>query len=296
MNYDLLLQYLTKLGTGEWRAFRDGLDHLADSDKQLFRSMVARDLSLLSHVEFAFFSDMAWAACPEILVALPSGRDTKAVLCGGRSRALIESLATAADEMGASLRTEVQEDGPVVVVIQAQGQDTLAAIAMRVGIPLALNVPARLASSLPRSHRWLALCEPGWEPLGYTVKVFDAEQLRWQEVERPAGDGLYQYAYYRYEYRLRKDGRSLRVPREIGMYAWLAHVGRNVLRYDPSRCELQVPAIARMPPLHARAATLSSGRLPTTARLGGTITHVYGGVPEDVAHLLAIALEQRLEV
>jgi len=296
MNYDLLLQYLTELGTGDWKIFRDGLDHLADPDQQPYRSMVARDLSLLGHVEFAFFDDMAWAACPEILVALPGGEGARAVLCGGRSQALLGSLTAAVDEMGANIQMEAQEDGPAVVIIWAQSQDMLATIAECVGIPLALNVPVRLTSSLPRLQHWLTLCESGWEPLGYTVKAFDAEQLRWRGVERPVGDGLYQYAYYRYEYRLKQDGQSLRVPREIGMYAWLAHVGRNVLRYDAGRCELRVPAIARMPPLHARAATLSSGRLPATARLGGTITHVYGGVTEDVAHLLAIALEQRLEV
>jgi hypothetical protein len=296
MNHDLLLQYLTEMGTGEWRAFRDGLDYLADPDQQLFRSIVARNLSLLGHVEFAFFGDMAWAVCPEILVTLPGSKDVRAVLCGGRSQPFVESLTVTAEETGAALQMEGQEQGPTVIIIQGRSQDILAAIAERVGIPLALSVPARLASSLPRLQPWIALCEPGWEPLGYTVRVFDAENLRWQEVERPNGDGLYQYAYYRREYRLRQKGQSLRVPREIGMYAWLAHVGRNVLRYDPGCCELQVPRIARMPHLHARAVTLSSGRLPAVVQANGTITRVYGDVSEDVAHLLATALEQRLEV
>jgi len=296
MNYDLLLQYLTELGTGEWRGFRDGLDHLADPEGPLFRSMVARDLSLLGHVEFAFFDDMSWATCPETLVMLHNGAGSRAVLCGGRSRVFVDSLTLVIEETGANLQIDAQKGGPAVMIVQGQTQDMLVTIAQRMGISLALNVPTRLAGSLPRLEHWLALSEPGWEPLGCAVKTLDAEHLCWRSVERPAGDGLYQYAYYRYEYRLRKDNQSLRVPREIGMYAWLAHMGCSVLCYNADRCELQVPAIARMPVLHARAATLSSGWLPKVTKVDGTTTYVYSNVSEDVAHLLAIALEQELEV
>lgn len=300
MDHDLLLAYLTALGRGDWQKFKEALVWLAEPGQDLYRAEVARDLSSLGHVEFAAFGNMEWVVCPPTLVCVDEAAGARAVLCGGRHGVLLDTVAQAAERLGLSVNVVDQAAGPSVVSVgPVREREDLAGLVEEARIPVVFEGPLRLVSVLPHLRHWLRLCEEGWTPLGYDIDLFDAGALQWVRAEEVAGDGLYRYSYYRPEYRLALDGKLLAVPREIGMYVWLNRCGRGVLRYVRAEQQLWVPAIARMPILHTRAAVLSSGLLPQVVkREAGQATTmlVYSNVALEVAQALADSLEQVLEV
>ena len=85
MNDNLLLYHLSELHQGSWSKFRQALDHLAEDEDTLYRSVKARQLSALGHVEFAFEDDLSWAICEPTIAWLVSENQIKGVLCGRRS-------------------------------------------------------------------------------------------------------------------------------------------------------------------------------------------------------------------
>ncbi len=72
MNENLLLYHLSELHQGSWSKFRQALDHLAEDEDTLYRSVKARQLSALGHVEFAFEDDLSWAICEPTIAWLVS--------------------------------------------------------------------------------------------------------------------------------------------------------------------------------------------------------------------------------
>jgi hypothetical protein len=295
MNYNLLLAYLTELGSGDWAKFRQAIEFLAGDNEDLYPSALARQLGMLGHVEFAFSDEIRWSVCPPVLAWLPRRDVQVAALCGGRSQQLVDIICEQASKLDVQVKVVQQDEGPDAIFIAAQSRamaDELAASADLVNEP---NLAVRMARYLPSLGSYVQLCSESPEPSGYTVRAYDTDSLKWVEVPEAVGEGLYWYEYYRPEYRLKMEGRCLKTMREIGIYVLLRNRHRSVLRYDSSRRELSVPVRAPLPDLFARAATLSSGFLPSFQKPSGLPTHVYREVPASIARAIAAKLCQTME-
>jgi hypothetical protein len=260
-------------------------------------SVRARALADLGHVEFAFYGDLRWAACPPVLAWLPQREEPAAVLCGARTERLVDQLHDRAAEAGLAVQQRAQPggEGPVALVVPAPDRDAGEDLARLATLPSQANAAGFLAGCLPPLEGYARLAREIPGPSGYEIEAFDAERLRWSEVNEVSGDGLYRYKYYRPEYRLRTGGRDLKVTREAGVYLLLRREGRKVLRYDPAGQELAVPAAAPLPDLHARAATLCSGLLPAFGCRDGVPCQIYGGVPAGIALAIMEKLDQDTE-
>lgn len=284
--YGLLLSYLGELGAGSWNKFRAALDEVtADSEEERMPSVRARGLAALGHVEFAFYDDLRWAVCPPVLAWLPRLEEPAAVLCGARTDFLLDRLSEQAPKVGLEIEEHAQprREGPQALYIASPNREAVEELARSCGLSTRANAAGLLAGCLPAlaGYERLAREIPG--PSGYEIEVFDPASLQWSETTNNSGDGLYRYKYYRPEYRLKTGGRDLKVTREAGVYLLLERERRRVLRYNPARQELLVPARAPLPELHARAATLCSGFLPTFEHRDGVPCHLYSGVPAGIA-------------
>lgn len=290
MNNNLLLQYLSEIESGSWAQFRQALEYLADEEDELFRSVTARQLSMLGHVEFAFNNDLRWFICQPTLAWLPCQDELKAVLCGKRIEPLINNLQKYAQELGCSIEMHSQKEGPDAIFVTVPSSNVGEKLASSVGIKSEPQAAERIAHCLPTLADYVRLCPEVAEPIGYKMKRFDIMISRWIEVEDTSVLGLYRYEYYRPEYRLKLNGRCLKVPRNAGLFLLLQHHGRSVLRYDSENLTLNVPVHPRLPVLFARAVTLCSGFLPYFDK--ETYTYTYQQVTPTVFHYISSKLDQ----
>jgi hypothetical protein len=108
--------------------------------------------------------------------------------------------------------------------------------------------------------------------------------------------GLWWYdGYRRAEAWIARSDGWWHVPiREYAPY--LAFGDRALLRYDNAHGRLVVFQRAPLPPLHARVATLASGRLPRPAGTAGPPSWSYENIDPQLAHQLAHSLASSLEI
>lgn len=295
--HGLLLAFLSELGSGSWTRFRAALDAVAGEEDERMPSLRAQGLAALGHVEFAFYGDLRWAACPPVLAWLPGQDDPAAVLCGARTDLLVDRFHERAEKLGLLTkgRTQPENAGPEALFVHAPEREAGEELARLMDLSIQDNAAGLIARCLPSLAGYFRLAREVPGPSGYEIEAFDAPSLRWTEARDTQADGLYRYKYYWPEYRLRTGGRDLKVARETGIYTVLHRERRKVLRYDPTRCELAVPVAAPLPELHARAATLCSGLLPGFERRDGVPYRLYGGVPDGIALAIFETLEQNME-
>jgi hypothetical protein len=252
---------------------------------------------MLGHTEFAFYGDMRWSVCPPVLAWLPGKDRPTAVLCGARDPSVLERIRAAADELdlGAEYRRQPGSEGPEAVFVSAPTHEAAGEFAALTGMNSEVNAAGRIARCLPSLHSYLQLSAEVPGPSGYSMQFFDTDRLQWVEASSSSGEGLYSYAYFRPEYRLKVDGTCLRVTREAGIYELLRRRKRRVLEYDADSRQLVVPVRAALPDLPARAAVLSSGMLPSFSYQDGQPVHIYHEVPVSIAQAIFTSTGQTLE-
>ena len=290
MNDNLLLFYLSELGHGNWSRFRQALEYLADDEEDLYRTVKARQLSMLGHVEFAFEGDLRWAICEPTIAWLSKDDQLTGVLCGCRSEQQLEALARGCLELDCELLQVPNPEGPDTILITVPSNSVGEQLAQQLGLKSQPDAASRLAEILPDIEAYYDLCPHEPVPRGYKTEQYDLEQLRWLEVEEDDAPGFYRYTHYRREYRLKLSATCVKVPPYVGIFIWLQHAKKIVFTYNPKTLTLQGPASAILPPLFGRAAILCSGFLPhfdTT-----TYDHVYQDVSPAVAYHLLHKLHQ----
>ena len=299
MDHNLLLRYLTEVGSGAWDRFRQAVRFLGGGDEEapspsraLTPSTVARHLSTLGHAEFAFGEHRRWAVGPPVLATLP-GRESAGALCGARSERLEDLVGEQAGEVGVEVTPVSQDEGPDAFLLSALTSALLEQLADRAGVAVEHNVAGRIARCLPRLDDVMRLSPVAPEPSGHEISAYNASSLRWEEVPDSSGDGLYWHKHYcQPEYRLKLGDHCFRTTRYTGIHLWLRCLRRSVLSYDVESEELHVPVGAALPELHAKAAVLSSGMLPYLARVEGAARNVYRGVPVSIARSIMLSLGQ----
>jgi hypothetical protein len=229
---------------------------------------------------------------PPSLALLP-GTQQRGVLCGARTRALLETLnqlasveADRADRVGM----------PARIGLGCSARADLEEIAVSLGLILQRDASLSILSATPHvrdSAIWKLSEMPG--SAGWAVHRFSTSRLLWQGVEpseaTQAARGLFRFElrHQRFYY-LRWNGRSYSVPVQVAKYALLGP-RRRVLRYARSERSLAVPVACRPPLLVERSLILCSGCLP---RFGNGGYLIYEEVPPAVASLAIQLLGQEM--
>ena len=322
VDYDLLLAFLSEKGRGTWGEFKEAYDWLVGpTDDPSARAWIAaRDLAALGHIEVAWGETIHWCAADPILTMLPRSGG-RAFLTGARTRHLYRpgrrvretgQNARGVERREAATGRLVEEcerlglwpdeipasSGPVTVLIASAGHDDVERLARELGITCTYSVAEQIAALLPPLEAYMAQFEAGDLPRGFEAERFDAQAIGWLPTSSFDERGLYRCRTYAGHVHALLDAtwRWRRVEREFGIYEVLRWEERPVLSYSEASFELRVPAEAGLPALHARAATLCSGRLPRRARDSGTgsLSLTFANVPWDLAERIASSLGQRL--
>lgn len=297
---DLLLEWLSERGSGNWQRFRDAYAWLGSEVKREpweTASFAARQFSALGHIEIDW-SNARWSAAPPVLTILPSA-GAHALLTGGRTRELSDRLRAELDgrEDAYPLEPIPQELAPSAVMIASEDERAVQRLATGLGVAYSYSVSSQLAALLPPLDSYLGLARTTPAPKGYGVQALAGTDLTWVDVEDDLDPGLYRYmapAGYTFRF-FDAEERAFAVDLALGVYAELrrtAEVRRLKWFRASVNGELEVPLRASLPTLHARAATLCSGLAPQ--RRGRSL--VYLNVPEDIAQAIARALGQSLQV
>jgi hypothetical protein len=284
---ELLLQWASECGDGSWELFRDAAEWLTGRGH---RAYLLNRLAMLGHLEVDWPASR-WAIAPSVVTLLPRSGG-QAVLCGARTRALLDRL-YAEDELDIYVQAVPQADAPDAIFISSDGEDTLISLANAMAASYETCVSDELAHLLPSLDGMLGQ-HPFPPPRTFEARRFDPRRLEWEETEsrRP---GLFHFQVFGRPTFLvhTEDGRWLRVEPEAGVYAELRSARRNVIAFAPDSetGTLIIPRAAPLPPLHARTAALASGLVPYAGR---SDSQCYVNVPQETALRIAGSLGQTL--
>jgi hypothetical protein len=289
MNCELLLEWMTHLGSGPWAAFRDTVDEIRGTEDRIeqdvYRS-VRIALSDLGHADFFLGSSRHWRVRRPALAAL-SDR-TRHIFIGGRTRALTEKLAKATSEVGAL--TTMTEETPGLLRVLVEGDpNTLRSVSADLAIQYLPQAAAQVAANLPRIGQMIETATKTSEPVNWMVRSWSFDDRRWipdrmnytvREYANRHGIRRYLLSTGRFELR--------EVERRASIYCAAFIRGDRFACYSCSDRCLRVPRWAPLPEVYARTACLAGG-LPAAVQ-GGEL--VFRDVEPAIALTLLVALGQ----
>ena len=313
MRLDHLLLWLSAKGNGSWPQFRgaveavlsDQTNESRDSDEEKAGSgvnhsvlpvhqRICLELQRLGHVEFSWNEQGqgSWRMVPPTIALLPNRQD-KGILCGARSPELPARLDALKD-----IRVERTERAWMPQRMTVQGKPAaVARAAKQTGCLVQENAANAILSAVPSVREQAAWRRTGIpETSGWTVHRFSSTKLQWVDASandaKTTRNGFFRFVMkHQRFYCLRRDGRSYKVPVQVGKYA-VRRRSRGLLAYDSSSGLFSAPHIFRPPLLIERALVLCSGFLPEFDSTSRRVTYV--GVPSDVARLAAQLLRQEV--
>jgi hypothetical protein len=307
-----LLLWMSAREEGSWVQFRSAVETLelaefaekGEEDVSLpLHQRVRYNLERLGHVEFDVAGcEDGWRVVPPVLALCDHGSKVTGVLCGARTRKLMERFARAGS--GLTLEQSSQTECPDVIRVHASNADILMELAESEGILCQADMPTALLSHLPpigslRGLRREPLPSGGkdWDVKQFTIK---RKAMKWhtitlQEANAPGARGLFRCTLYQTpQYFLREEDETVRLPGSVGKYYVLSRRQRRVLRYSLAERRLTLLAIFRPPLLTERALILCSGFPPLLSVVHRRPMLTYCDVPEEVAGLAAEVLGQDL--
>jgi hypothetical protein len=269
MNADLLLYWMSRLGSGSREKFTDALQELAPNDDQdPLQWYLPGRLSDLAHADF-LRSSKKWKVRPPILAGL-AGQPNTALLCGARSSRLVSSLQKAADEIGLAPVVEPQQDCPSRVLVTGNPEQ-LARLESTTGIPYMSDYSLRLLGNVPPISQKLQSAQPEKGIINWQVNMFDLATLRWVPfTEKLSGQAaLPKQAAVELKSKFEKkycvtdrEGVPRKLPKHEAVYAAASLSSRPLIQYNTGEQLLSAPLTARMPEVYTRIACLCSGELP----------------------------------
>jgi hypothetical protein len=312
MSANALLLWMSARRQGSWQQFRTAVEELHvgesndlggeddDTPDQFALSLYQTlrfNLQRLGHAEFfAGAGDADWRVTPPSLAVTQHARGWLGIVAGARSRTLLQRLHAAVGT--ANLETLAFPAYPDQILVTANDQATVAAVAERAGLLLQIDAPAALLTSLPPIDD-PCVCHPTQLPFGadWRIDRFSSEKLAWQSATiddaASASAGLFRFSLRHQRHMLFcVRGAAFRVPGQVGKYLVLRirRRRRQVIRYDGQKRMLAVPASCRPPFLIERALVLCSGSPPSYE--GGSLQ--YTEIPENIAVIAAALLRQEL--
>jgi hypothetical protein len=297
-DYDMLLRFVSEAGSGSWADFKQACDWIFADPEADGAVIAATNLASLGHIEISW-TEERWAAASPLITMLP-GSGGRALVTGARTASFGKTLKEAVKRRELYLNTRNQAHAPTTWLVACSNADEVADLAMHLGAAYTYSAATQLGELLPSLRDLLRLSPQGELTEGFEVDKFDPRSLSWGSTPEAATPGLYRCrTFRRREHALLDERRTWRrVPRELGIYAVLKSASRSVLHHTREG-ELRVPGRCGLPAIHARAATLCSGRAPGTriVRENGRrfIYLTFANVPIELAQKIATSLEQRLE-
>jgi hypothetical protein len=296
--HDTLLWWCSEMGSGTLDEFVAACHEL-----DLPRWEAARCLSALAHVEFSW-RQSRWAVCEPVLTTVPM-LPGRLLLCGGRPSGMLEKLSQSAAASGYDVIVDSDPipqigPGPATVFLTASARDA-GAFAAASGLRFQPAAHRAIAKLLPMADTEVA-AEPATPDPRFPHCLVDPDTLteRW-DWEVPEGtEGLWAWQTW--------QRRSARYLREQGQWwyvpdrAWAPYLlprpagSDPLVRYEPAHRILIVDAAAPLPGLHARAATLCSGRTALREHLAEDVAEDhYVNVDDLTAERIIASLELRQE-
>lgn len=262
--WDALLIWCSEIGSAPIDEFRRSCRHLG-----LPATTATRRLSALAHVEFDWDSGR-FAAAPTTMTAIP-GLPGRMLLTGARPHQLIADLEAAASS--SALDVDVSRDlchqfgrGPSTAFIDADPA-AAAAFCDAVGIGFAECASDQLAQHLPeiRGHSATVAHRPE-DRFPHALVDPHSFQPRWDEPAPEHEPGLWLYRSWgrRRKMILREGEGEPRMALDADAAPYLMKRPADadpIVEYRRSHHLLVVNAAAPLPALHARCATLCSGRV-----------------------------------
>jgi hypothetical protein len=272
-HYDQLLLWLSAMGTGSWRVFRNTCITLGLDDTGTWSRSILRRLRLLGHLECT--PDGArWTIAPTALVttAVAHNDIQTYVLCGRRDSAMLDTLAQIANVKNVP---QFRENGPATVYVQfadgAASPDQLANVSTTLALSVIGEAWKQIADILPPLPQWQRTLQ---EVTGITLPLYRTKRFTgdgFRDASFDAGrSGLYEFwslAEGRRAYTLFYDAQAERWLRG-DTYA-LQHLARiadqpsaHKIVYNEAAQQLAISRAHRWPDVYERSLVLASGRLP----------------------------------
>jgi hypothetical protein len=287
---DRLLEWISYRATGHV----DDLPEELIPEKRPYRFL--DDLAVLGHVEVD--PDYRWRVAPPVLAAIgdESEGSTRAVLCGARTRGLMDRLTLACRSHGGVILITPQTKRPDCVLVAASSTSEICAIAAASALNWQRDAAFTLLATLPSIARWPRT--PCQMVAGKVEEVhrFSKSKLLWAasslEEAQQSVRGLFRIKRDWNSIVLLKEGRESQS--EIDMAAGRLAVAAGVrkLHVDLKSRALRIPIALKPPTLVSRALALCSGMLPEVAR--ETRELVFRGISSRIAPLAVSVLGLRV--
>lgn len=286
MNFELLVSWMSHVGTGSWNSFKQSVEQLCPDSVDGAAARAARiALSDLGFADFFIEGTSRWRVLPSRIGSL-CVKDSH-VFVGGRSSELIRSVQSAAAGRGAPFEVREDRGGPSSVEILCSDADA-ALIAHESGVEWARCLAEEALGGFTPLSSLLnkAAAEP---PKNWSVRSFDAEEQLWVDELLPNAACEYSshFGDRQYYVHLRR-GRFLAAAKRDSIFLGAAVRGVELVEYDGT--SLSVPIKAPLPELLARAACCCTGKMSELHE--GRIR--YGGIPPQIAGAILAALGQRM--
>ena len=253
--------------------------------------------------------------CKPTFVLLPSSGVPTAALVGARIPKLIDKIKQAVNnekDKASFLRLPQKSYGiniPSLVTIQADSIETLHSIASSCNIEADLDSPAAwkmAVFSFSLNEIRGNLLPKLRDRNNQELRRFDENNLlfvpddgkqeaRFTEFIDPSSN---QRTYWYWE-----GNNASTINREWGIYLALSLAKKKVVLYNPHLLEFSVPASVPLPTIISRSLSLCTGTAPYFTRTGqkplGDIPenhpmHIFSGIPNEIAKLVASKIGQEL--
>jgi hypothetical protein len=291
---DAVLWWCSETGSGQVKDLAGVCDQLRVPAWETIRA-----LSALAHIEIDW-RDGRWSVCEPVLTTVP-GLPGRLLLCGARPSGLLEDLRIRAEDSGLDVIVDTDPvpqltSGPATLYLKASAADA-AAFALAAGIRFQPAAHLAIAALLPPADLETT-AEPATPDPRFPHCVVDPDTLRerWDLTAPEGSEGVWAWQTWtrksaRY---LRQDGQWWYVPDSAWAPYLLDRPGSDPLcRYEPAHQVLIVDTAAPLPALHARSATLCSGRTALRQHLAEDVAEDhYVNVDERTAELIIGSLSR----
>lgn len=286
--WDLLLEWMTHLGSGEWGAFREAVAELGsdNADEEALLRTLRVTLSDLGHADFFVDGSRRWRVLRPALIGLSGSRAH--LFVGGRTRLILERLRRLVPP--ASLT--VTEDVEGLSRVQLTGDsESLIAVAKGIGLEYVADVGAKLCGRLPPVRSLLEAGQPAEEPINWSVRSWSFQDERWVNERLQHTVREYSNRHGARRYLLHVGKSDLReIEKRASVYCAALVRGARIVGYSRTERRLHVPRWAPLPAIYARTACLAGGQL-------GALSNdeiLFNNIDSHSASMLLVGLGQGL--
>ncbi|MDC0682626.1 hypothetical protein [Sorangium atrum] len=287
--WDLLLEWMTHLGSGAWGAFREAVEELTGDQDPLDAQSRVRTLRIafsdLSHVDFFVEGSRRWRMLRPALVGLSQNREH--LFVGGRTRSIMDRLCGA----GSSnvMVTTAEPIAGLTRVHVTGAREAVAGLAESLGIEYVANAAAILSTRLPPIRAMVDAGQPAQEPINWSVRSWSFQDEKWvnERLDRTVREYSNRQGVRRYLVHAGKTGMR-EIEKRASIYCAAYVRGARIVNYSHDEGRLRVPTWAPLPAIYARAACLAGGR-PSAASEGEIL---FESVDPRIASMLLVGLGQ----